>query len=158
DEGDPDSLIARTLAHWVETLRDLPDELPLPTDRPRPAVPSYAGDAVEFVVPAELSAQLSALGRAAGASLFMVLQAAVAAVLTGMGGGHDIPLGAPVAGRTDPALDPLVGFFVNTLVLRTDTSGDPSFRTLLDRVRETDLRAYAHQDVPFELVVEALNP
>ncbi|MGW2224484.1 amino acid adenylation domain-containing protein, partial [Streptomyces formicae] len=158
DAADPESVQAREVAYWQRQLTDAPAEVELPTDRPRPAVASYRGRSVSVEVPASLHAGLVGLGRESGATLFMVVQAALATLFSRLGGGTDIPLGTAVAGRADEALDDLVGFFVNTLVLRTDVSGDPTFRELLDRVRATDLDAYAHQDLPFERVVEALNP
>ncbi|PZF82802.1 condensation domain-containing protein, partial [Micromonospora deserti] len=158
DDRDAGSLAGRQVAYWTETLRGLPDQLDLPYDRGRPTVASLAGDTVTFQVPAELHTGLRALARSSGVSVFMVLQAGLAALLTRLGAGTDIPIGTPVAGRADAALDDLVGFFVNTVVLRTDTSGDPSFADLLARVRQVDLAAFEHQDVPFERVVEAVNP
>ncbi len=158
DESDPDSKLARQLGHWTESLAGLPETLEVPTDFPRPAEQSHRGAEVPFEIDAELHEAMQALARSSGAALFMVLQAGLAALLTRLGAGTDIPIGAPIAGRDDEALDELVGFFVNTLVLRTDTGGDPSFRELLGRVRETSLAAYANQDVPFERVVDALSP
>ncbi len=157
-ESDPHSAMARQLAFWSETLKDLPDQIELPTDRPRPAVASYRGDVVPLHIDAELHRALLTLSRDSQASLFMVLQACLATLLTRLGAGTDIAIGSPIAGRTDSALDDLVGFFVNTLVLRTDTSGNPSLRELITRVRGNNLAAYGHQDLPFERLVEVLNP
>ncbi|MFD3666006.1 amino acid adenylation domain-containing protein [Streptomyces sp. NPDC058659] len=158
DPADPDSLAARQLEHWSTTLAGAPEELELPTDRPRPARPAFTGGELDITFDRTVHDGLKRLARETGASMFMVAHAAVAALLHRLGAGTDIPLGAPIAGRGDEALDELVGFFVNTLVLRTDLAGDPSFTELLARVRETDLAAFSHADVPFESVVEKLNP
>ena len=157
-ESDADSAIARQLGFWTQTLAGLPDQLDLPSDRARPAVSSHRGGSIGLHIGAPLHRGLLGLAREGGASLFMVLQAGLAALLTRLGAGSDIAIGSPIAGRTDSALDDLVGFFVNTLVLRTDTSGNPSFRDLIGRVRATNLAAYSHQDLPFERLVEVLNP
>jgi hypothetical protein len=158
EESESESVIARQLVFWRAYLLRLPDAIELPTDRPRPAVASHRGAVVGITLSRELHAGLIGLARACGASLFMVLHACLAGLLTRLGAGSDIAIGSPIAGRTDSALDDLVGFFVNTLVLRADTSGNPSLRDLILRVRAGNLAAYSHQDVPFERLVEVLNP
>ncbi|MFD5514951.1 amino acid adenylation domain-containing protein [Streptomyces sp. NPDC127066] len=153
-----DSLLAQQLDYWRSALEGAPERLTLPTDRPRPAVAGYDGGRVRLHLGTELHQRLTQLAKDHQATLFMVIQAGLTALLTRLGAGTDVPVGAPVAGRTEAVLDDLVGFFVNTLVLRTDTGGDPSFHELIERVRTTDLAAFDAADVPFEDVVEAVNP
>ncbi|MER6345313.1 amino acid adenylation domain-containing protein [Streptomyces sp. NPDC001595] len=158
DDTDPDSLAARQLDHWRRTLDGLPEQIALPADRPRPETPSLSGASVPVEVEADLYRALVALGRRLGVTPFMVMHAGLAALLSRLGAGTDVPIGTVVAGREYEELDDLVGFFVNTLVLRTDLTGNPTFRELLERARETDLAAFEHQSVPFERVVEQQNP
>ncbi|NJP68414.1 condensation domain-containing protein, partial [Streptomyces spiramenti] len=158
DPADPDSAAAEQLGEWREELAGLPPVTALPTDRPRPAEPTHRGATVTCDLDGAAHRGLSALARGRRSSLFMVLRAALADTLTTVGAGHDIALGTAVAGRPEPELEQLVGFFVNTLVLRTDTSGDPTPGELVDRVRDADLAAYEREDLPFDLLVEHLNP
>ncbi|MFI6099300.1 amino acid adenylation domain-containing protein [Lentzea sp. NPDC051213] len=157
-EDDPNGLAGEQAEYWTDALADLPEQLELPTDRPRPAVTSYQGGTIALDIEPELHHALLDLARAHRVTLFMVLQAALATLLTRLGAGTDVPIGSPVAGRTDAATGDLIGCFINTLVLRTDTSGDPSFAELLHRVRTTDLEAFAHQDIPFEHLVDLISP
>ncbi|HEU0052714.1 MAG TPA: AMP-binding protein, partial [Longimicrobium sp.] len=135
-----------------------PELLELATDRPRPAVRAYGGATVPVELSPELLERLEALGRGEGATLYMVLLAAFQVLLGRYGGGEDIVVGSPIAGRTRGEVEELIGFFVNSLVLRADLSGDPSFREVLGRVREATLGAYAHQELPFEKLVAELQP
>ncbi|NDU72008.1 amino acid adenylation domain-containing protein [Actinomadura sp. DSM 109109] len=149
---------AELLDFWTRELAGAPPLLELPTDRPRPRVQAHRGARHEVDVPPDLLAALRRLGAAEGATLFMTLLAGFTAVLSRWSGRPDVVVGAPVAGRPSAAVEEVAGFFANTLVLRTDTSGRPSFRRLLDRVRRTCLRAYAHEEMPFERLVEELAP
>ncbi|NEW52222.1 amino acid adenylation domain-containing protein [Nocardia cyriacigeorgica] len=157
-ENDPESIAARQLTFWRESLAGLPDQLAVPTDHPRPAKQSLRGGKVSSTVDPELHAALTALGRRNGATLFMVLHAAFAALLARLSGSTDIAVGTPVAGRGAAELDEVIGMFVNTLVLRTQVEGAEPFDALIARARETDLAALSHADVPFERLVEVLNP
>ncbi|MFI8709486.1 amino acid adenylation domain-containing protein [Bacillus sp. NPDC077411] len=157
-ESTQGGLISQQIDFWKEELKDLPEQLELPTDFQRPEETSYRGETIHFHVNSELHERLLELARKNSVSLFMVLQSGLVALLTRLGAGTDIPIGSPIAGRNDDALGDIVGLFVNTLVLRTDTSGDPNFSELLSRVRKVNLAAYEHQDVPFERLVEVLNP
>ncbi|MFC9996173.1 non-ribosomal peptide synthase/polyketide synthase [Nocardia sp. NPDC127526] len=157
-EDDSESLAAKQVAYWKQALADLPDQLDLPADRPRPAVPSFRGGKVEVRIDAELHRQLVELARAEGATLFMVVHTALAVLLARLSSTDDIAIGTPMAGRGEAVLDDLIGMFVNTLVFRSRVDVGEAFTELLARQRETDIQAFANADVPFERLVEVLNP
>jgi amino acid adenylation domain-containing protein len=148
----------RQLAYWKDRLAGAPAVLELPADHPRPTLQTHRGARELFELPADLLHRLEALGRAEGATLFMVMLGVLQALLAKYTGSEDVVVGSPITGRSRHEVEGLVGFFTNTLVLRTDLSGDPDFREVLRRVRETTLGAYDHQDVPFERLVEELQP
>jgi amino acid adenylation domain-containing protein len=150
--------LARQVGYWKERLAGAPSAIDLPFDRPRPAVQSFRGGARRFALSAVVTRKLGELARAERATLFMVLLAAFQVVLSRWSGQQDIVVGTPIAGRTQRQSEELIGLFVNTLALRTDLRGDPTFRALLGRVKEVSLGAYAHQELPFEKLVEELQP
>ena len=152
------TVLQQQLAYWQEKLSSAPSSLQFPFDRPRPKVQSFRGDYYTFSFDADLAGQLQALAHRTGSTLFMVLEAAFAALLAKYTHQQEIMLGSPVANRNREELEPLIGFFVNTLVFRNDLGGDPSFLALITRTRKLALEAYAHQDIPFEQVVEAVQP
>jgi len=151
-------VLEKHVAYWRKQLAGLPPLLELPTDRPRPAVQTYHGASERLELPGELVARLRTLGRQEGATLFMTLLAAYQVLLGRYSGQDDVAVGAAIASRGRAEIEPLIGFFVNMLVMRGDLAGAPTFRELLQRTRETTLGAYAHQDIPFETLVEALQP
>ena len=158
DLADGDSRIAAQLGFWEDALAGMPERLALPTDRPYPLIADYRGATVGVDWPVELQHQIARVAREHNATSFMVMQAALAVLLAKLSASSDVAVGFPIAGRRDPALNELVGFFINTLVLRVDLAGDPSVAELLAQVRGRSLAAYEHQDVPFEVLVERLNP
>ncbi|HET6763277.1 MAG TPA: amino acid adenylation domain-containing protein, partial [Longimicrobiaceae bacterium] len=149
--------LERQAAYWKQALAGIPEALELPTDRPRPAVQTFRGRTVARPLPRALVRRLNALGREQGVTLYMTVLAAFSVVLGRWSGQDDVVIGSPIAGRTRGETEELIGFFVNNLVMRTDLSGAPDFRTLLGRVRDATLGAYAHQDLPFERLVDALE-
>lgn len=158
DDLDTDGLLARQITYWERTLAGIPEQVRLPADRVRRGAPSMVGEQLPVRIDAATHEGLAALARRHNVTMFMVLHAAFVVLLSRLGAGTDVPIGATVAGRTNAAFDDLIGFFTNTLVLRTDLSGDPSVGELLNRIRETDLAAFDNQETPFELLVERLKP
>jgi amino acid adenylation domain-containing protein len=150
--------LAAEVAYWRNQLAGAPPVLELPTDRPRPAVQTHRGAVVTWIFPESLTNKLKELSKHEGFTLFMTLLAAFNVLLYRYTGQRDIVVGTPIAGRNHSEVENLIGFFINTLVLRTKLAGESSFRTLLGQVREVALEAYAHQELPFEKLVEELNP
>ncbi len=146
------------VSYWLKQLEGAPKVLELPTDHPRPAIQTYRGATYSFKLSKELSTALNKLSQQQGSTLFMTLLAGFQTLLWRYTAQEDIVVGSPIANRNRAELEGLIGFFVNTLVLRTNLGGNPSFEELLKRVREVALGAYAHQDLPFELLVERLQP
>ncbi|OLO99298.1 non-ribosomal peptide synthetase [Mycolicibacterium porcinum] len=155
---DPNSRIAGQLAYWQDALAGMPEQLQLPTARPYPPVADYLGSRVPIDWPPDLQQRVREMAREHGVTTFMVVQAALAVLLSKISASSDVAVGFPIAGRNDPALDEVVGFFVNTLVLRVDLSGDPTVAELLAQVRQRSVAAFEHQDVPFEVLVDRLKP
>ncbi|HEX2211177.1 MAG TPA: amino acid adenylation domain-containing protein, partial [Longimicrobium sp.] len=151
-------VLAQHLDYWKRQLAGVPGLLQLPADRPRPAVQSFRGAVVPVSVPPRVTEALRSMGRREGATLFMTVLAAFKALLLRYTGETDLVVGSAIAGRNRAELEPLIGFFTNTLALRTDASGNPTFRQLRDRVRDVTLGAYAHQELPFERLVEEIAP
>jgi hypothetical protein len=152
------SVLAAQLDYWKRQLAGAPPVLKLPTDRPRPPVQSFRGGSHAFHLERHLADALVALSRDAGATLFMTLETGFAALLGRYCDQTDVVIGTPIANRRCAEVEPLIGFFVNTLVLRHDLAGRPTFRELIARARHTALDAYAHQDLPFERLVDELQP
>src|SRR6266700_1586648 len=152
------AMLDQKLAYWKNQLAGTSGVLEMPTDLPRPATQSFHGACCTFVVSAETARLLKRLGLQESATSFMILLAAFSTLLYRCSGQTDVLVGSPVSGRDHPELDNLVGLFVNTIVLRTDLSGDPSFRELLKRVHSTTIGAYSNQEVPFEKIIEEVNP
>ncbi|MFD0361486.1 amino acid adenylation domain-containing protein [Nocardia sp. GCM10030253] len=157
-EDDPESLLAKQIDFWRGELAGLPEQLELPADRSRPAVMSNRGAIFGFDIDADTHAALNRLAHSRNSTLFMVVHAALAVLLARLSGTRDIAIGTPVAGRGEAALDDLIGMFVNTLVLRTDVDQDLTFDELLADLRRADIAAFGHADVPFERLVELLDP
>ncbi|MGB7921863.1 MAG: condensation domain-containing protein, partial [Pyrinomonadaceae bacterium] len=151
-------VLQQQLDYWRKQLEGAPSVIELPTDHPRPAVQTFRGARHRFLIDERVSTELRQLSQREGVTLFMTLLAAFQTLLARYSGQDDIVIGTPIAGRTRAEVEPLIGFFVNTLVLRSDLTGDPTFRDALRHVREVCLGAYAHQDLPFEKLVEELQP